>query len=262
MTRTILGGLAISALLIVAPLGAASAADMPVKAPMAPAPVFSWTGLYIGVYAGGAWTGPATTSDPCDPSFSACGGTVGNYNGLPPLPYNFNTSFTGGGEIGYNWQPTPYTLLGIENKFGYQHLTSTLLANGFDTNYNTKIGDWYDAYTARVGAVAGHLLMFLEAGGATARVTTGVVDVIPPTTLNTTTSKTITSWAAGGGLEYAINPNWSIKGEVLGLGIHSTIAHCGQQFVAGVDIGLTCSTTKIGAVTIADLGLNYRFNWK
>ncbi|HUE11177.1 MAG TPA: hypothetical protein VMQ54_09585, partial [Steroidobacteraceae bacterium] len=131
MTRTILGGLAISALLIAAPLSAASAADMPVKAPVAPAPVFSWTGLYIGAYAGGAWTSPATTSDPCDPSFGPCGPFGGNYNGVPPLPYNFTTSFTGGGEIGYNWQPTPFTLLGIENKFGYQHLTSTIVANPF-----------------------------------------------------------------------------------------------------------------------------------
>jgi outer membrane immunogenic protein len=263
MTRTILGGLAISALLIVAPLGAASAADMPVKAPMAPAPAFSWTGLYIGAYAGGAWTGPATTSDPCNPGFSACGGTVGNYNGVAPVTYNFDTSFTGGGEIGYNWQPTMYTLLGVENKYGYMHLHSSIVMNPFalgDTTANTTIGNWYDAYTARVGAVAGHLLMFLEAGGVTARVSTGVVDVTPPETLNTTTSKTITSWAAGGGLEYAINSNWSIKGEVLGLGLHSTINNCGVS--AGPVVGTNCAQTRIGAVTLVDLGLNYRFNWK
>jgi outer membrane immunogenic protein len=263
MTRTILGGLAISALLIAAPLSAASAADMPVKAPpVAPAPVFSWTGLYIGAYAGGAWSGPATTSDPCLVGVSCP--TFGTYNGVTPVTYNFTTSFTGGGEIGYNWQPTIYTLLGVENKYGYMHLHSSAVMNPFasgDTTANTTIGNWYDTYTARVGAVSGHLLMFLEAGGVTARVSTGVVDVTPPVTINTTTAKTITSWAAGGGLEYAINPNWSIKGEVMTFGLHSTINECAQ--VGGFPPGtIDCNYTKIGAVTMVDLGLNYRFNWK
>ena len=263
MTRTILGGLAISALLIAAPLSAASAADMPVKAPpMAPAPVFSWTGLYIGAYAGGAWTSQATTSDPCLVGV-ACP-TFGTYNAVTPVTYNFDTSFTGGGEIGYNWQPTQWTLLGVENKYGYMHLHSSMVMNPFgsgDTSANTTIGNWYDTYTARVGAVSGHLLMFLEAGGVTARVSTGVVDVTGPVTINTTTAKTITSWAAGGGLEYALNPNWSIKGEVMAFGLHSTINECAQ--VGGFPPGtIDCNYTKIGAVTMVDLGLNYRFNWK
>ena len=40
-----------------AELGLANAADMPVKArPLPPpAPVFSWTGFYIGAHVGGAW---------------------------------------------------------------------------------------------------------------------------------------------------------------------------------------------------------------
>src|SRR5262245_51300691 len=35
----------------------ATAADMPLKAPPRLAPVFSWTGCYIGGYVGGAWNG-------------------------------------------------------------------------------------------------------------------------------------------------------------------------------------------------------------
>jgi outer membrane immunogenic protein len=268
MTRTILGGLAISALLIAAPLSAASAADMPVKAPPPPpAPVFSWTGFYIGGYAGGAWTGPATTSDPCDPTFGAgCLGGLGNYNGLAPASYNFDTSFTGGGEIGYNWQPTAFTLLGFENKYGYMRLDSSIVANpppiGIgDTSYHTRIGDWYDAYTARVGAVTGHFLFFLEGGGAIARVSTGVVDTNPiGATINTSTSKTISGWAGGGGIEYAIDSNWSIKGEYLAMGLHSTVNHCGEGFAGGiVPIGVFCSSTKVGGVELVDVGLNYRF---
>jgi outer membrane immunogenic protein len=47
MLRTFLGVVGVSTLLIGAPIGAASAADMPLKAPPAPVPVMSWTGCYL-----------------------------------------------------------------------------------------------------------------------------------------------------------------------------------------------------------------------
>ncbi len=49
-----LGGLAVSALFIAAPLSIAGAADMAVKAP-APAPTCVWCGWYVGVDGGGGW---------------------------------------------------------------------------------------------------------------------------------------------------------------------------------------------------------------
>lgn len=51
-----------SALLFAAP--AAHAADMPLKAPPAPAPIFSWTGFYIGADVGGAWGSENVASAP------------------------------------------------------------------------------------------------------------------------------------------------------------------------------------------------------
>src|ERR1700752_5196241 len=83
MKFTTLSRLTISALLIAAPLGVAAAADMPVKAPPAPPPpAFDWNGFYIGVYAGAAWMDQASTSDPCNPSFSPCVvGVSGNTGG-------------------------------------------------------------------------------------------------------------------------------------------------------------------------------------
>ncbi len=83
----VVGGLAISALLIVAPLSAANAADMAVKAPLqAPAPVYSWTGFYVGVEGGGGWaktqhtnSGNGINSGTTDISGGLLGGTYG-YN--------------------------------------------------------------------------------------------------------------------------------------------------------------------------------------
>ena len=66
-----------------------------------------------------------------------------------------NPSFNGGGRIGYNWQPNPYTLIGLENDLGYvqsakgstniksQCQSAAILGAEIAT---TKLGDWYDAF--------------------------------------------------------------------------------------------------------------------
>ena len=144
---------------------------------------------------------------------------------VPNAIYDMNTSFNGGVRIGYNWQPTPYTLLGLENDFGYLHLKGSDVMNfrfifGSEVA-TTKLGDWYDAYTARVGAVDGHTMLYLKGGGVTARYSTGVV--FTPThgssapTLNTTTTKDLSGWAAGGGLEYGIDMHWSLRQSIWSL---------------------------------------------
>jgi outer membrane immunogenic protein len=69
----------------------AYAADLPTyKAPPAPpAPVFTWTGGYLGAAAGGAWTGDTTDVVP----------------GSPPLDivYLNGAGVVGGPYVGYNW---------------------------------------------------------------------------------------------------------------------------------------------------------------
>jgi outer membrane immunogenic protein len=269
------GRIAVTALLITAPLGVAYAADMPVKAPPAPPPpAFNWNGFYVGVYAGAAWMDQANTSDPCQtPSiFLACvPGVNGNFSGSPTASYDMGTSFNGGGRIGYNWQPTPYTLIGLENDFGYLHLKGA-------TNINTlvpvagaeiataKLGDWYDAYTARIGAVDGHAMFYVKGGGATAKYTTGVVFFPTPafagSAINTTTNKTLSGWAAGGGVEYGIDMHWSVRAEYLVLGLARNVTNCGTAFAGGAPIAGApfCSVTHTPDVQTITVGLNYRFH--
>ena len=60
MKRIALGILSVFAL-----VGAASAADMPLKAPLvAPPPAFSWTGCYIGGNGGGIKNDSTLSNDP------------------------------------------------------------------------------------------------------------------------------------------------------------------------------------------------------
>jgi outer membrane immunogenic protein len=272
MTRSIiLGGLAISALLIALPLGAASAADMPVKAPAPPPPpAFDWNGFYVGAYAGAAWMDQATTSDPCNPAFSACVvGVNGNAGGpfATSLIYDMGPSFIGGGRIGYNWQPTPFTLLGLENDLGYLHLKGsivmdpTAVAAGLQAETGTtKLGNWYDAFTARVGAVDGHAMFYVKGGGAVVRDTTGVTFSPGTAVLNTTTTKTLDGWVAGGGIEYGIDMHWSLRAEYLVLGVAQNVTTCGTGSTGGVVIpGSFCSVSHSPDVQTITVGLNYRF---
>ena len=214
------GRIAVTALLIAAPLGVASAADMPVKAPAPPPPpAFNWNGFYVGAYAGAAWMDQANTTDPClSPLLGACTAAgIGTYNVLPPAALRHGPSFVGGGTVGYNWQPTPFTLLGLENDIGYIHLKGSILMNpppvGLDdTVATTKIGDWYDAFTARIGAVDGHAMFYVKGGGVWTKYTTGVVDTGPAgVTINTTTSKT-SDWL-GCGRRYRIRHRHALERE-------------------------------------------------
>jgi len=202
-------------------------------------------------------------------------------NFAPAASYDMKPSFIGGGTIGYNWQPTPFTLIGLENDFGYLHLKGSatinpppggaFLGDGLnDAVATTKLGDWYDAYTARIGAVDGHAMFYLKGGGVSLREMTGVVQTDTGVNVNTTTTKTVTGWAAGGGVEYALDTHWSFKAEYLVLGVANNDTSCGPgQLTTAVGqiarfpvtVNFTaCSTTHIPDVQTISLGLNYRFH--
>ena len=79
--------------------GAASAADLAVKAtpyPVAAAPVFSWTGCYVGVH-GGAGVFH-------DQGFRPQGGEVMLIDGGGPLADRHGVGGLAGGQIGCNYQ--------------------------------------------------------------------------------------------------------------------------------------------------------------
>jgi outer membrane immunogenic protein len=92
--------LAAATAVLIATTVAGSAADLPVKAApyVAPAPVSSWTGFYVGVNAGYGGGESAISTD------SPLGSNV--------LALKSN-GFLGGGQIGYNWQAGQF-LYGLE----------------------------------------------------------------------------------------------------------------------------------------------------
>jgi outer membrane immunogenic protein len=78
--------------------GASSAADVEVAPEIPARPTFSWTGCYIGGFAGGAWVNTSRSAQ------------TSNYVNTSS-PYNiyaheFDNGLIGGGTLGCNWQPS------------------------------------------------------------------------------------------------------------------------------------------------------------
>ncbi|MEE7490714.1 outer membrane protein (plasmid) [Methylobacterium oryzae CBMB20] len=85
---------------------AASAADLPRRAApppiFTPVPVFTWTGAYFGINAGYAFDASSRTNNTFSVPFPyATPGTVASFRNRS------QDGFSGGAQIGYNWQITP-----------------------------------------------------------------------------------------------------------------------------------------------------------
>jgi outer membrane immunogenic protein len=200
------------------PVGqAALAADVSVPGVRTVTPVlFSyWTGAYLGVNGGWGWT---TTS------------------GLDAK------GVLGGGQIGYNYQIGNF-VLGIEGDGAFANISQTVTATAGSPSATFK-DDALASLRGRFGIAIKDVLFYATAGGGWGQ------SQFSGTTLAglTVSGKTWQSgWTAGGGIEYAFVPNWSIKLEYLHYGL------------GGVTFsGLTNSRNL--DIETAKVGVNYLFH--
>jgi outer membrane immunogenic protein len=246
-----------SAAVIVAAMGAAHAADMPVKAPVA-APSLNWTGWYVGLNAGYGWGDPGSHFDWNRLASSSAP--------LTPNDYNIRTrGFIGGAQAGYNYQINTL-LLGIETDIQFGNIKGTVttpstflpfLADFAHLSESQKI-NWFGTLRGRLGFLPmSNLLLYgtggLAYGGVKAE-TDFQYETPPFSHYQGSTSKTKTGWTVGGGAEWALNRAWSVKAEYLYYDL-GTISVTGSQpgntgFFTLVDQKVTGS--------IARLGLNYK----
>jgi outer membrane immunogenic protein len=104
------------ALVAFASANVARAADMPVKALLTPAPVYSWTGLYVGGDLGGAWTSNTATWTPLPLGPFP---PIANFGINSISASNGGSSFLGALHAGYNWQFVPTWVTGIEGDWSW-----------------------------------------------------------------------------------------------------------------------------------------------
>lgn len=187
--------------------GAASAADMPIKAPVAPV-AFTWTGLYVGAHAG--WGESAVDMTfPADVFFTSAP--------VPAFPLtrgNTLAGFLAGAHLGFNYQVGMW-VLGIEGAWTWTDFDQRIASPEFPANdIWTLEQDWLASLTARVGVAGGpggRLHGYVKGGLAATRVRTrlecvtacgkGAGAVADATTTNH-------GWTAGVGMEWAFYDNW------------------------------------------------------
>lgn len=225
-------------------VGAANAADIrrppppAAKAPAFVAPLFTWTGFYIGANVGYGWgDGSGTIRHVTVAPVGARGPISGDSDGI-----------VGGVQIGYNWQTGPF-VIGVEADFQ---------ASGVEGNFAGRAGagpaavlyrgthetPWFGTFRGRLGYAWDRWLFYVTGGGyyAENKVTGRAGGVA------FSNSRDGLGWTVGGGVEWALVANWSVKAEYL--------------YFATPDAVPTRAGTRINGDTdghLVRVGVNYRF---
>jgi outer membrane immunogenic protein len=164
--------------------GAAAAADLPMRAaPPAPiiaaAPIFTWTGFYVGVNAGYGWSND-------------------DFDAIDLADEDDDGGFVGGAQVGYNYQIGSF-VVGLEGDIQYADFGGSFtFADGPDADLDDDVfdrGDWFGTVRARAGVAFDRALVYATGGFAFADDANG--------------------WTVGGGVEYAFTNNLSAKVEGL-----------------------------------------------
>jgi outer membrane immunogenic protein len=209
---------------------AASAADMPAKAPIYKAPpvlMYNWTGFYVGINGGGGW-----------------GHTDWTYAGLGTTANHNTSGGLIGATLGYNYQIQNW-VLGIEGDWDWARINGSATCPTATFTCESKLKS-LGTIRGRVGAVWGNALLYATGGWAWANMT---VQTNSAATGTVGTSTTPNGWTLGAGVEYAFLPNWSVKVEYLYVRLGT------NRYT--VDTALPVDAKE--QVSILRAGLNYKF---
>ncbi|KAB0269563.1 outer membrane protein [Microvirga brassicacearum] len=163
----------------------AAAADLPSRAApamMAPVPVFTWTGFYVGVNAGYGWNAN-DNNDLVDPITGIAIGGGGDDGG-----------FVGGAQLGYNYQMGMF-VLGAETDIQYADLGNRIRFEGLGVIDNGSDNEFFGTTRLRAGVAFDRFLAYATGGVAYADSNFG--------------------WTVGAGVEYAFTNNLTAKVEGL-----------------------------------------------
>jgi outer membrane immunogenic protein len=239
------------------------------------APVYNWTGFYIGGNAGYGW-GRSKTAD----TFTSPAPPVGVAGVVAASTSRFKMDgAVGGGQIGYNWQSDRF-VYGIEADIqlsdqkgstsfacpvpqlgqGCNELVAAAMEGLAPTaSFNQRL-DWFGTLRGRIGAlVTPDTLIYGTGGLARGRIeTNGIIANYFTTSVAITTfahKSTRYGWTAGAGVESRLIGNWTAKLEYLYLDL-GTVS--GSTFATGFTPLIFAYSSRISE-NIVRIGLNYRF---
>lgn len=246
-----------AALIVAATSVSANAADMsmPYKAAPMPQSIYNWTGFYIGGTAGGG----IANSEHLDPDFFGASNT------------KFQEPFGMVGlGAGYNYQ-IGHAVVGIEGDYNWANVDKTkLIDQGFCFNDGEACGgssrfkmNEFATLRARGGLALDRTFIYATAGVAFAH----IQNTSSFGTMGNTTPIAVASedqWktgiAVGGGVEFALTQNWSLKGEYLMMQFRDSDASVVPTFGNFTTcINVNCRMNYSESIQMARVGLNYRF---
>lgn len=227
----------IAALILAATGTSAMAADLPAavytKAPVM-APIYSWTGFYVGANGGYGWGNTSQYG------VSGNGISYGTSGGLA------------GGQVGYNWQ-TGSWVLGVEADGDWANINATVPCSNpaFVCSSNTSA---LASFRGRVGWAVGPALFYGTGGLGYANTSYSSLSPAGAPFPGSTGVFSTDRWgyAVGVGFEYGFTPNWSVGIEYLHYGFDSVNSPVGTlALLQPLTLGLHIDTVRVG--------INYRF---
>jgi outer membrane immunogenic protein len=271
-----------SAALAVTSLGGpALAADMPLKAPPPPVPVFTWTGCYVGL-SGGESYGRSEVNAVAG-TFATRGTGVANGSQVVRLPAGTSivdpfdlSGFIGGAQGGCNYQFGGW-VIGIEGDYSRTNKEGQRTEGPLGAAFGFSNGSgWIDSIKERnistvrlrLGyAVWDKWLWYVTGGGAYAKIDSSefllAASALAPFNSQIDRSFTQTDWRGGWtvgvGTEYSLGYGWSIKSEFLyvDLGTWNTLTSVPAN-AAGVPHFFSPQERNLKDY-IFRFGMNYRF---
>ena len=250
---------------------AAHAADLPARtlptAPPAVSPVFAptWSGFYIGGNVGGAFE---------DKSGLRVTDVDGNAVSLPVTSRDAS-SVTFGGGVGYNMQVGSF-VAGVEADYNYVNLRarnglfySEPLGFGYTgiiEGQARKTVDSFGTARGRIGFLVTPQFLVFGTGGLAFGDTTfsgsvggRVTDATGATAFaagpySAKRSQFQTGYTAGGGVEYALNPNLSVKAEALYVNLDGQSIRITDDTFGGYQL-----RTQEREFVVGRLGVNYKW---
>ena len=197
-----------------------------------------WTGWYAGLNVGGNWGGDpintsATNSEFCQPCTHSQDTANASIQGATGEFRASLDGFTGGGQLGYNWQLANRWVTGFEadlqGMIGAEdsssrtssHDVAGLAGQSVATDLSvSKSIDYLGTLRGRLGYLVEPNLMIFGTGGfaygqvnADTRISQTLIGVTGGLDKNWSADSSVTTllggWTVGGGLEWAFAPNWT-----------------------------------------------------
>ena len=246
MIRTLLLSVAASAMLA----GTAMAADLPsrrappVYAPPPSMPTFTWTGVYLGLQAGyefgrsnalatSALNGAGLAAVGASPSGFIGGGHVGYNYQFPSGPGLHGVSFVAGieGDVDGSTYKTGYALGGVAN-YAYQPIQGSV--------------------RGRLGVAVDRALFYATGGGALGDLHNSYVN--PFNGAVDSLSHTKVGYTVGGGVEYAVTNNVSLRAEYRFTDFGGINDNLGNTTAGGVNVHHRETDNRVQG------GVSYKFD--